>query len=131
MKADITKSIPTVNSKSEAWIQWHKDLKSNFGKKTANSLWVKSWGVRGNPSANTSDLREYLEKQGIKIDKSAYDSLVDTGSGITDFFGDIFHFGKVGGMVLGGILIVGTGMVIYNLAKDPAKSIGTTLKYAK
>lgn len=131
MKTDITKSIPTVNSKSEAWIQWHKDLKSNFGKKTANSLFVKAWSIRGNPTANTSDLREYLEKQGIKIDKSAYDSLVDTGSGVTDFFGDIFHFSKVGGMVMGAIVIGGVGMIIYNLAKNPAKSIGTTIKYAK
>ena len=35
MKLNPSKTIPTASSKSENWIQWHKDLKKVFGKKKA------------------------------------------------------------------------------------------------
>ena len=56
MRADPSVNIPTASSSSENWIQWHKELKRFFGKKTANSLWVFAWAKRGgkNAEANTS-----------------------------------------------------------------------------
>ena len=124
-KADVISGMPPYNSQAENWIQWHQDLKSNFGKKIANGLWLKAWRIRGNSSANTSDLRKYMEKQGVKISGTAWDSIVDVGVGVTDAFGSIFQVGKVVGISLGVIVIGGLAMVVYNLAKDPAKSIGT------
>lgn len=124
-KADVISGMPPYNSQAENWIQWHQDLKSNFGKKIANGLWLKAWRIRGNSNANTSDLRKYMEKQGVKISGSAWDSIVDVGVGVTDAFGSIFQVGKVVGISLGVIVIGGLAMVVYNLAKNPAKSIGT------
>jgi hypothetical protein len=121
---DPTTNIPKYNSNSEDWIQWHKDLRQNFGKKIANSLWIKAWRIRGNSSANTSDLRKYLDKQGIKISESAWDSVVDFGVGVSDAFGTAFQVTQYAGIGLAVIIVGGLGMVVYNLAKDPAKSIG-------
>ena len=123
-KADVVGTIHSYNGKFEEWIQWHKDLKSNFGKKVANSLWVKAWKIRGNSSANTNELRSYMEKQGIKFDKSAWDSVVDAGADITDAFGTAFQVTKYVGIGLAVIVVGGLGMIVYNLAKNPAKSVG-------
>lgn len=123
-KADVVNSIPSYNANFEEWIQWHKDLKSNFGKKVANSLWVKAWKIRGVDSANTNELRTYMDKQGVKIDKSAWDSVVDAGADITDAFGTAFQVTKFVGIGLAVIVVGGLGMIIFNLAKDPAKAIG-------
>ena len=127
-KADVVNSIPSYNAKFEEWIQWHKDLKSNFGKKIANSLWMKAWKIRGNSSANTNELRSYMEKQGIKFDKSAWDSVVDAGDNITDAFGTAFQVTKFVGIGLAVIVVGGIGMIVFNLAKDPAKNIGVAAR---
>lgn len=124
-KADVISGMPPFNSQGENWIQWHQDLKSNFGKKIANGLWLKAWRIRGNSSSNTSDLRKYMKSQGVTISESGWDSVVDVGVGITDAFGSIFQVGKIVGISLGVIVIGGLAMVVYNLAKNPAKSIGT------
>ncbi len=131
MKTDPSKNIPQVNSPSESWIQWHKDLKSYFGDKVASSLFIKAWVIRGNAKANTSELRSYLEPEGIKISKDSWDSIVDAGSGVLSFGGDILKMGKYGAIAVGVILIGGIGLVIFNIAKNPAQAIGTTIKYAK
>ena len=123
-KTDPTTNIPKYNSKSEDWIQWHKDLRQNFGKKIANSLWIKAWRIRGNSSANTSDLRKYLKGEGIKIDEGAWDTVVDFGVGVSDAFGTVFQVTKFVGIGLAVIIVGGVGMIVYNLAKDPAKAIG-------
>ena len=127
-KADVVNSIPSYNAKFEEWIQWHKDLKSNFGKKIANSLWMKAWKIRGNSSANTNELRSYMEKQGIKFDKSAWDSVVDAGDNITDAFGTAFQVTKFVGIGLAVIVVGGLGMIVFNLAKSPAKNIGVAAR---
>jgi hypothetical protein len=127
-KADVVNSIPSYNAKFEEWIQWHKDLKSNFGKKIANSLWMKAWKIRGNSSANTNELRSYMEKQGIKFDKSAWDSVVDAGDTVTDAFGTAFQVTKFVGIGLAVIVVGGLGMIVFNLAKNPAKNIGVAAR---
>lgn len=123
-KPSVISSMPGYNSPAENWIQWHRDLKSNFGKKIANGLWLKAWRIRGTSSANTNDLRTYMEKQGVKIDSSAWDKVVDLGADITDAFGDIFQVTKYLGIAIGVIIVGGLGIAIYNIAKRPAESAG-------
>ncbi len=125
MKADVTSNIPQISSAPEAWIQWHKDLKSYFGKKVANSLWLKAWGIRGNIKANTSDLRKYLKSNGITISESKWDSIVDAGVGAMDFAGDIFKVGRYTGIALGVIILGGLGILVFNVVRDPNKTITT------
>jgi len=122
-KVNVVDAIPTYNSTTDAWIQWHKELKSNFGKKMANNLWLKAWKIRGSSKLNTSDLRSYLDKQGIKLDTNAWDNIVDFGGGITDFIGNTFQAGQVLTIGLGVIIVGGIGMLVYNIAKNPNKSI--------
>ena len=124
IKAKVINSIPPFNSQAEQWIQFHKDLKSNFGKKVANSTWTKAWGIRGNEKANTGDLRDYLGDNNIKISTSAWDDVVDFGSDVTDLFGDAFQVAKWSGIGLAVILVGGIGMLVFNIARRPAESIG-------
>lgn len=130
MKADPTVDIPTVSSKADAWQQWHSELISNFGRKEANSLFLKAWSRRGNSSANTLTLRTYLKGYGINLDESAWDKVVDTGGSVIDFFGDTFKVGKYVGIGLAVIVVGGLGMIVFNIAKAPAQAVGTAVKYA-
>jgi len=123
-KADVVSNIPQFNSPAENWIQWHKDLKSNFGKKIANGLWLKAWRIRGNSSANTNPLREYMKKQGVEISSSAFDKVIDMGADVTDFIGDAFQVSKYAGIAIGVIILGGAAMIVYNLAKNPAQNAG-------
>lgn len=114
--------IPTHSSKPEQWIEFHRALRDNFPKKIANQLWVQVWAKRGDSAANTSDLRDYLTKQGIIIDKSAWDSIVDTTEDVFDFFGDFFKFGKTLSFILLGGAALGIVMIIFNIAKKPVET---------
>jgi hypothetical protein len=125
MKADVTSNIPQIGSPAEAWIQWHKDLKSYFGKKVANSLWLKAWGIRGSTKVSTVELRKYMKDNGITISETAWQSVVDTGSGALDIAGDMFKVGRYMGIAIGVIIIGGAGLLIYNVVKDPNKSLAS------
>lgn len=122
IKANPVKTIPTRSSKSEEWIAWHKALKQNFGRKQANILWVKAWSLRGTSSANTNDLREYLSKQGVVIDKSSWDSIVDSGADVGDFLGNFAKAGQIASIAIVAIIIGGSAMLIYNVVRQPVKS---------
>lgn len=104
MKLDPSQTIPTASSNSENWIQWHKDLKRIFGKKKANSIWLYAWAKRGgtNSSANTSDLRKYMDGQGVDITTTSLGELSDK---IGNVLGFGFGVGKV--IVIGSLSIVG------------------------
>lgn len=119
MKADVTQSVPPFNAPSEVWSEFYDELRSNINKKVAKSLWLAAWVKRGNSNANTRDLREKMAKEGIKLSKSSWDSVVDLGGGISDTFGDIFKVGKVAGIAIGVIIIGGAAMIIFNIAKNP------------
>ena len=108
MKIDPSKNIPTASSKSENWVQWHVDLKKMFGKKKANSIWLYAWTKRGgvNSSANTKDLRDYMDGQGVDITTTKLNEL-------TDAIGNVLDFGLGVGKVLliGGLSFVGLVLV--------------------
>ena len=124
----LINSIPQFNYKSEQWISFHEDLKRNLGKKNANSIWVKAWGLRGNDKANDTSLRDYLAKNNITISTSTWDDVADLGSDALDFFGDAFTVAKWVGIGFAVILVGGVGMVVYNAAKDPARSAGVAAR---
>jgi hypothetical protein len=128
-KVDVVNSIPTYNATVLDWIEWHKGLKSNFGKKMANSLFLKAWKIRGSSKLNTGDLRTYLNSQGIKLDTTAWDNLVDFGGGISDTIGGTFQAGRVISITLGVIIVGGLGLFIFNIARKPNETIrlATTL----
>lgn len=124
---DPVENIPTPASTQEEWISWYKTLKSNFGKQNANALWIKGWKkYGGSPAANTNDLRTYMEKQGIKIDKDAYQSVLDAGVGLVDFVG----MAKYVAIGLGVIIIGGLGLAIFNIARDPGRTAGRAIRAA-
>ena len=117
-KADVIANMPPYNSKAENWIQWHKDLKSNFGKKIANGLWLKAWRIRGNKECNTSELREYMKKQDVTIDASGWDKFTDAASsGIST----IFQMGAISTYVVSATVLGLVGYIVYKILKNPEK----------
>jgi len=122
MKADPTYNIPTNASEFNEWKQWHMELRKTFGRKIANQLFTKAWKFRGSNSANTRELRLYLDKFGIKIPESGWDKIVDLGGDVTDYFSDTFKIAKYAGLIIGGIMVAGLGVAVYNIAKNPGGS---------
>ena len=49
---------------------------------------------------------------------------MDFGSDVTDLFGDAFQVAKWSGIGLAVILVGGIGMLVFNIARRPAESIG-------
>ncbi len=123
-----TQNMPTTKTSTEEWVSWHQELKNRYGTKTANQLWVTAWRRFGNNSKNTSNLRSYLKGNGLTIEESAWDSLVDAGDSVSDFFGDIFTVGKYAGIAIAVIAIGGAGMLVFNIARKPAESVAVASK---
>jgi hypothetical protein len=124
-KLDPSKSIPTASSKSENWIQWHKDLKKIFNKKKANSIWLYAWAKRGgiNSPANTSGLRDYMEGQGVNITTTTLENITDT---IGDVLGFGLGIGKViliGGLSITGLILIG---ILVKLFRNPNQKLNIT-----
>ena len=132
MKPNPVNDIPKFGeSRSDIWIQWYNELKDSFGRKEAAALFMKAWVARGTSSANTSALRTVLKSDGISIDESALDKIVDLGGGVADFFGSALTIGKWTGIAVIVVIVGGAGLLIYNIAKAPGENVGTAVKYAK
>jgi len=119
-----TKIIPNKQSSSQAWIDWHKSMKNRYGKKQANSLFIKAWDIRGGAGSkgSTNELREYMKGNDVVLDTTAMEDVLDTTSSGLDWIGDSLSMGKYFGIAIGVIVIGGAGMLIYNIAKDPIKA---------
>ena len=122
MKLDPSQTIPTASSKSENWIQWHKDLKKIFGKKKANSIWLYAWAKRGGikSPANTSGLRDYMDGQGVDITTTSLGELSDSIGNVLDFG---FGIGKVviiGTMSIVGLILIG---ILVKLFRNPNQQL--------
>jgi hypothetical protein len=122
--------VPNKTASAAEWKSWHESLKSSFGQKNANMLFLAAWKKRGgvNSAANTSDLRTYLEDNGISLDKNWVGSIADGAASVTDVFGDLFQIQKYIGIAIAVVVIGGAGMLIYNLAKNPVASLGAVAK---
>ena len=118
MRADPSVNIPTASSSSENWIQWHKELKRLFGKKTANSLWVFAWAKRGgkNAEANTSKTRVYMKGQGVNIDTTKLNEAFDNVRATINQGLSITKWVVIGGLGVGAILFI---LILRKLLLNP------------
>jgi len=130
MKLDPSKTIPTASSKSENWIQWHKDLRRIFGKKKANSIWLYAWSKRGgvNSPANNRSLRNYMDKQGVDITTTNLAALGDAIGNVLSF---PFSVGKV--LIIGGLSVVGVVLlvILIRLINNPQQNLTKALPIPK
>jgi len=125
IKINPTTNIPTENSTDFQWIGWHKALKQRYGLKTANTLFLEAWRERNNSSANTTNLRNYLTKNKINVNKSAWDYVADFGDDTGDIISGFFGFGKFITYSLVIILLVGIAMVVLWIGRNPAQAVST------
>jgi hypothetical protein len=118
--------MPNKASGEETWLTWYKECKKRYGKRDANILFVKAWGVRGGKSspANTAYFRDEMQGYGIKIDGgTAIADILDIGHDVFDSLGNIFKIGKIAVLVTGGIVLLGGAFLIFNIARKPEVAI--------
>jgi len=122
MKLDPSQTIPTASSKSENWIQWHKDLKSIFGKEKSNSLWLYAWAKRGGikSPANTSSLRDYMDGQGVDITTTSLGELSDSIGNVLDFGYGVYRVVLIGTLSVVGLILIG---ILIKLFKNPNQQL--------
>ena len=119
--------IPTNQSSFSTWIEWHKSLKNCVGKSNANQLWMMNFDKE--MPGDTVELREYMEKQGVQLDRDVIDRLTDTGKGVFDFIGGSIDFGSTISKIIVLIIVGGAGLMIYNIVKTPegAQRLGAAI----
>ena len=86
------KHIPTTQSRSESWINWHKSLRKWFDRQEANEHWIRFWQQRGGAgsTADTHDLREYMSEQGVELTTDLEGEITDAVSDTLGWFADSF-----------------------------------------
>jgi|TARA_B100001094_G_scaffold275984_1_gene283880 hypothetical protein len=127
MSKDACLIIPTNQSSFSTWIEWHKSLKSCVGKSQANQLWMMNFDKE--MPGDSVELREYMEEQGVQLDRDVLDRLTDTGKGVFDFIGNSINFGSTISKIIVLIIVGGAGLMIYNIVKTPegAKRLGAAI----
>jgi len=120
---------PTKTSLDNEWIAWYEQVENVFGnKKDANYLFVKAWSVRGSDTANTSNLRSFMEKKGVKVSGGIMADYVDGATNMLDSFGSIFKIGTGVSMTIGVIVVLFVILIVWRLSSPQA--VGTVIKYA-
>jgi hypothetical protein len=114
---------PNQQSSDVIWIQWHKDLKSVLGKKTADSVFLQFWTKRGTDAANTHALREYAGSQGFQIDGGVIGGVLDTVYDVADNIADVFKIGKYVSIAVIVIIVGSIGLLLFNIASKPIETI--------
>ena len=112
-------NIPDTDSDASSWKQWHIALRDSFGRKTAAMIFVHAWNKRGKKSIINYDLTKYLDDGGIVLDNTYLGSVSETGASLLDNFTDILKVGKYAAYGIVGILVIGAGILIFNLVKNP------------
>lgn len=120
MRQDPSKAIPTSADTGEVWVNWHKNLRQWFDKQESNSHWLRFWNQRAGAgsSADTHDVRSYMERQGVDLTTTFSGSLADGWFGITDWFGDTFNWMR--GIIIGGV-IVGIALIAFYIYTNTVK----------
>jgi hypothetical protein len=125
MRVDPSKVIPTSDDNAESWIVFHKALKSWFGKQAANAWFLKFWNQRAGAgtSADTHDIREYMDEEGVDLTTDFKGEVTDFGMGIVDWFGDTASVLRA---VAVGTVVLGVGLIAYYIIKstNKGKSVG-------
>lgn len=131
MSVNALINIPSSTGTDVQWIEWHKALKSRYGKKEANVVFLRAWERRKNAkaisgsAANTSRLRNYLQDNGIDLSADgimAYPSnILDS---VTSGFESAFGVGKTIFMIVIIMVLLFAAVFLFNIAKNPAAAIG-------
>lgn len=136
MKVDAIKNIPNKDSTDDQWIIWHGALKK-FGKKNANLIFLEAWnsrtekgGIIFSSKANTEKLRDYLEKQGVSLDKGFADYSATFIDGMDDFFTSAFNIGKYAGIGASAVVLIIIAVILYVIIKNPEAAGKLALTYA-
>ena len=72
--------IPVNGDDYALWIQWHKSLKKCVGKTNANQLWMMNFNKE--VMDTNTEMRNYMRGEGVDLDRSVQDRLVDWGERI-------------------------------------------------
>ena len=120
-KIKAYKNMPNVRSSDIIWINWYEDLEKRYGTKDAARIFLPVWSKQGTSIANTYALRERLRKDGIQLEQNVITKLEDFGGGFNDFLTGVTKAGKVATYAVGGVLILGLGLFVYNVASTPDK----------
>ena len=131
LSSNVLLSIPKKSSTSDLWINWHKQLVDAMGLQNANAYFMYDWQKNGNDDANSAELREYLKQNGLVLDSSnLIGALADFGYSVKDKVSSLLSIGTTGIVVVGGILVVGLAMIIYNVARNPVGAAQEATKLA-
>ena len=119
---DLINLIPNKQSKSDDWINFHKEMMKEIGIPNANTIFLIAWKERGGFSPNDADLRSHLEKFGIVLNGQVWgaSAIADTTKKVISTFEGIFGFGLTTMKV---VTIVGLGMVgllVFNIIIKPS-----------
>ena len=122
--------IPNQYSTDSNWIEWHTALKKRFGVKEANALFNTAWQKYGGTDVrgNTNQLRNYLKKYGIELETGILSDMRDMSGSIWGGFSSMFTVMKWIGVIIGGMVLVFIGMVLYNVGKNPVESANTAMQ---
>lgn len=119
MRQDPSKNtvIPTSVSAPEQWVNWHKLLKKWFSLQEANQRWLAFWNQRAGAgsSADTHDLRVYMESQDVDLTTTLSGDFEDGLYKVKDWFTDTANTIR---FIVLGAMVVGIGLVaIYFVRK--------------
>lgn len=124
-------NVPTQQSPDGDWENWWNVLSSEFGKKDAQSLWLKAWATRGSSGANTTALRGFMAKQGVTVDAgNIFGSVADSAEGVLDSISSIFSIGKTFTIIIGGVIVLGAAGLIITVIRKPGEVLGVAARAA-
>lgn len=114
MAVDILEYLPNIDSNDNDWIIYFEELKKRYGKSEAKILWNKTWVERGTKEANTSELRLFLDKNGIKLEGEGwFDGFIDSWKSDVEDFQKTFNIISIVVVVIA--IIIG---IVYLKAKS-------------
>lgn len=112
--------IPTLQSKDAEWINWMKELSSEFDRATAVHIFLSLWEKRGNNDARTLALRSFMkDKYNVDLGEGVLDKVVDLGGTVSDTISGAFRTGKTIFWIGGGLTALAIIAVIYTVVKNP------------
>ena len=116
---DTILNIPNKASSSQKWIEWHKSVKSTFGRKKANTIFIDNWEKRGVAGIVNNDMQDYFRKNGVNLDKTFVNQIVGFPEDVFDTVADIFSMGKYAAITVGVVILVPVAILLFNIAKNP------------
>ena len=114
-------NLPGPNSSTAQWVSWHKALKSCVGKKNANQLFLMQYDKED--LSSTTELRAYMETQGVQLDRNVAERLTDTGMGVYNFAGGVFDFSSGIATIVVVMVVGAVGVLLYKVSQDPDSAV--------